>query len=360
MKIGIFGGTFDPPHMGHIAIVGQAIKQLSLDKVIVFPCGVPTHKHTDTNMHHRAEMTKLAFSHLSVDVDTYEFEKSTKSYTIDTVKYVLQLYPDATITLIIGADSYVQLPQWHKYDQLLELVDLAVAVRSGSSIEHSHYDTAVHVLDMGALDISSTDIRLRVQFGLLDEDKLTPQVSQYISKNNLYAKYRELTKTLRQLIKPSRYWHSFHVTATALKLSQGRCIDKVFVASALHDCAKSCFVDYRHLTTENDDIAHAHIGAVVAREKFDICDDAILDAIYYHTTAKPNMSWLEKIVFLADKLEPTRNYDTASLYRDTLDDTLVATLSDLVHFLQMQGKQVHHLTTDALVYYTNITNEGKD
>lgn len=358
MNIGIFGGTFDPPHMGHIAIVKQAIAQLSLDKVMVFPCGVPPHKHTDTDMQHRADMTKLAFGDLPVDVDCFELDKGGKSYTYDTVKHVLELYPDCSITLIIGADSYMQLGQWYYCKQLLELVDLAVAVRSGSNVCDMGYNCAVHMLHMDSVDISSTDIRLLTQFGLPASDIITTEVSDYITTHKLYAKYRSMTAKLQSLIKPKRYMHSYHVTSTALKLSGGRDYDKVFVASALHDCAKSCYVDYRHLSSENDDIAHAHIGAVVATEKFGVTDPEILDAIYYHTTAKPNMSWLAKVVFLADKLEPTRGYDTASLYRNTLDNTLVATLEDLVVFLEQMGKQVHYLTKEAQVYYNNVINKG--
>ncbi len=358
MNIGIFGGTFDPPHMGHIAIVEQAIRQLSLDKVMVFPCGVPPHKHTDTDMHNRADMTKLAFAHLPVEVDNYELDKGGKSYTIDTVKHVLQLYPEAKVTLIIGADSYVQLSQWYMFSQLLELVELAVAVRSGSTVDCSRYACPVHVLDMDIVEVASTDIRLLTQFGLPTSNMITEPVSNYIVDNKLYSKYRDMTAKLQQLIKPKRFMHSYYVTSTALKLSGGRDFDKVFVASALHDCAKSCYIDYRHLSSENDDIAHAHIGAVVAQEKFGVTDSEILDAIYYHTTAKPNMSWLAKVVFLADKLEPTRGYDTASLFRDTLDHTLVATLNDLVVFLEDMGKQVHHLTKEALMYYNDVINKG--
>lgn len=358
MKIGIFGGTFDPPHKVHVAIVGQAIAELSLDKVIVFPCGMPPHKHSYTDKMHRASMTKLAFAKLPVEVDCFELDKEGKSYTVDTVKYLLGKYPDAHITLIIGGDSYMQLDQWYCYKQLLSMVDIAVAVRSGSSIDEGKYHCNTHVLQLGNVDVSSTDIRLRCQYGLPIRALVKKSVVQYIVDNQLYSSYRHITRQLEGMINNKRYMHSFMVTATALALSGGKCYDEVFIASTLHDCAKSCYVDYLHMTKENSDIAHAHIGAIVAKEKFGIDNEQILDAIYWHTTARANMSWLEKIVFLADKLEPTRDYDTASLYRETLDETLLATLNDLVYFLELMGKEVHHLTKEAVIYYNDIINKG--
>ena len=137
MKVGIFGGTFNPPHKTHLMLAENAIKQLGLDKLLVFPCGYPPHKNCDVDASHRLQMTRLAFAHLpQVVVDDYEINASGKSYTAKTLQYVKQIYPNDQLYLIIGADSLAYLQDWYQPQTILQLAQVVVYGRSGVDLQH--------------------------------------------------------------------------------------------------------------------------------------------------------------------------------------------------------------------------------
>jgi nicotinate-nucleotide adenylyltransferase len=139
MKIGIMGGTFDPPHIGHLVIAEQAFVQLHLDKVWFAPVGQPPHKDLRrvTETHHRVEMTCLAIrDNPNFELTEADVNRPTPHYITTLFELFCEQHPDWEWYLIIGGDSFMELPRWHEPKRLLQLARLAVALRPGFKPRH--------------------------------------------------------------------------------------------------------------------------------------------------------------------------------------------------------------------------------
>lgn len=198
-RIGLFGGTFDPVHNGHIAIAKEAFKKLALDEIILIPCGDPPHKTKKdiSDKAHRLAMTEMAFSSLGgFSVSDYEIKKQTPCYSVDMLKHFKKLYPDDELFFIIGADSFHDIPTWWHYRELLSLCTIIVVSRPDidkselfSRFAGDEAPPRVFYLGNVAYDVSSTQIRAMV-YRRQDISKLVPdKVVQYIKKNELYTKH---------------------------------------------------------------------------------------------------------------------------------------------------------------------------
>jgi nicotinate-nucleotide adenylyltransferase len=186
-RIGLFGGTFDPPHNAHVALARSALDALALDGLRWIPAGQPWQKtRVVTPAVHREAMVRLAIQGQARFVlDRIELEREGPSYTLDTVR---ALQPLGELVLIIGADQYAGLHTWRGWQELLGLVTLAVANRPGPmppvSVEvlrHPH-----RVVPLPMLDVSATEIRARVARGLPIDGLVPPSVASYIDLNRLY------------------------------------------------------------------------------------------------------------------------------------------------------------------------------
>ena len=243
MKVGIFGGTFNPPHKTHIAIAKLAQKQLELDKLIVVPCGIPPHKPCDVDADTRLTLTKLAFGDFA-EVSTCEMEKQGKSYTVETLRLFAQMYPQTQLYLIIGGDSFRDFDTWYCPREIASLATLAVADRNHKTFVTTARKNArlfgarTEFLDIAPDDVSSTEIRLRYQFGLDNGEFVSKAVDDYILQHGLYGEYREMAQKVRSYLTPQRFSHTFYVVKRGLELATEEEKHKVFVACLLHDCAK--------------------------------------------------------------------------------------------------------------------------
>ena len=138
VRIGILGGTFNPPHRGHLALARHARDELSLERVLLMPVGSPPHKPggEDPGAEHRLAMCRLAAAgEPAVEACALELERAGPSYTADTLEEIHDRHPEAELTFIVGADTARSLPGWHRPRRVLELAELAVAARSGSDRE---------------------------------------------------------------------------------------------------------------------------------------------------------------------------------------------------------------------------------
>ena len=362
MKIGLYGGTFNPPHNTHVNIVRQAVEQLGLDKLIVIPAGLPPHKFCAMDKQARYDMACLAFDGIA-EVSDVELNRTGKTYTSDTVKYFARLYPQAQLFFLVGGDSLEHFAEWHCPEEILRYVTLAVAARGHELTSEqakkfrSDYGCDYAEVVVTPDDVGSTEIRLRYNFGL-DVTDVPPVVDEYIRKNGLYTEYLPLATKLRTYLTDKRFLHTFYVVKRGLELARDEERDKVFVACLLHDCAKYIAPDnypkYGFVCPSNmpSSVVHAFLGKLVARQDFGIEDEEILDAIEYHCTAKPDMSRLAKIVYVADKTEQTRPYPTAHLLVGTLDDMFVNCLVEANDYcLKNHVDDVYPLTLQALRYY---------
>jgi nicotinate-nucleotide adenylyltransferase len=180
-KLGIYGGTFDPIHLGHLHLIEQLLSRNIVDRIILIPAGEPRLRSSDpmATGQQRREMCQIALKDLPleiasrVDVNPIEILRSGPSYTIDTVEAIKQAYPDDELLLLMGTDAYQKIDEWHRAKDLSDLVEFVVIDRPDFPGRPT--------LDIDALNISATSVRSG------DFSALSPSVSAYIKEHNLYA-----------------------------------------------------------------------------------------------------------------------------------------------------------------------------
>ncbi|MCM1533983.1 MAG: nicotinate (nicotinamide) nucleotide adenylyltransferase [Corallococcus sp.] len=365
MKLGIFGGTFNPPHLTHADIAEAAIEQLGLDKLLAVPCGFPPHKLCEVDKDTRLMLTKLAFKGIC-QVWDYEIRKNGASYTYETLLEAKRLYKDAELYLIIGGDSLKSFGKWYKPDEIAKLCVLAVADRNRKTSDASlsrverRYGAKVVRLNLNPVDVSSTEIRLRYTFGMDNSQYVSEAVNRFVLDNGLYRKYGDTVNKLREYLTEQRFLHTFYVVKRGLQLAREEEKDKVFLACLLHDCAKyvspSDYEKYGFVKPPDMPlpVVHSFLGASVAKRDFGVNDEEILNAVAYHTTGRPNMTRLEKIVYVADKTEETRPYPLSHLLKGSLDNMFVKCLAEANEYTsEVHGDGIFPLTEQTLEYYIN-------
>lgn len=186
MKIGIYGGSFDPVHKGHAFIAKFVIDYLKLDKLIVIPVGIPSHKNNNlAEGKLRVEMCKKAFEKIKeVEVSSIEIKLKEVSYTYDTLLKIIEMYPNSQYYEIVGEDSGENFKKWKKYKEILKLSKVVVLKRKGYKNENKD----LIELESPYVDVSSTEIRKRVISGLSITGLVDPEVENIILKYDLYKK----------------------------------------------------------------------------------------------------------------------------------------------------------------------------
>ena len=185
-RLGIFGGSFDPIHNGHLYIASLAFELLGLEQVVFIPAALPPHKQAlASSGEERFEMAKIATAHDSrFSVSDIELKREGKSYTIDTVKEFKKNYEGHELYLIIGADMANDFKNWYKADELFKLVKPVSVKRSGHEIESSNILT----LEIPPINVSSTEVRDKVRAEQDISDLVPPDVEKYIIQKGLYKK----------------------------------------------------------------------------------------------------------------------------------------------------------------------------
>lgn len=197
-KIGLFGGTFDPPHTGHIALAKTALLKFSLDKIIFIPVGNPPHKtekHVSDKVH-RFEMVKMAIKgEPDFFISDFEIKNENPNYSYLTIEHFKQKYPDDEIFFIIGADSYRDFPKWKNYPDILSLCTFIVLNRNDADLGEYFKKYCKIIpkhkalfLDDFSFDVSSTEFREKIASGKDCKNLLPDGVYEYIKKTNLYHK----------------------------------------------------------------------------------------------------------------------------------------------------------------------------
>lgn len=372
MKIGFFGGTFDPVHTEHVKICLNVKDELHLDKIIVMPAGNPPHKaHKMTDKIHRLNMTKLAFKDCGfVEVSDYEVNKEEPSFTYLTLQYLKDIYPKDELYLIIGSDNINEFYAWKNPEIILEIATLVVSQRIGNKVMESTVNAFIRkygktpiILKNYGSNVSSTQMRAFLEFRL-EDDYIPKNVYDYIVKNDLYHERCEFVEKIRTYLTEKRYIHTAYMVAESLKLGVWLKIDlnKAFTAAALHDISKK-FTDEELLSKFNylagfypKKVEHAFAGRHIARNFFGITDEDILNAIAYHTTARAGMSILEKVIYTADCIEKHRGYPGVESLRkivyNNFDEGFMACLSKTMEVLkQMPDYEICDLTYEAYNFY---------
>ena len=198
MRVGILGGTFNPPHLGHLICAQEAYLQLGLDRVVLMPAGRPPHKPSlegEPGPEHRLELCRRAVgADARFEVSDLEVRREGPSYTVDTLSSLSSLMPDSELFLIVGGDVAAGLPGWREPERVLSLATLAVAKRRGTT--RASIDAALSTLRGGdraeffrmpRIGISSTEIRERVQSQQPITYLVPDPVASYIEEHRLYG-----------------------------------------------------------------------------------------------------------------------------------------------------------------------------
>lgn len=201
MRIGIFGGTFNPIHIGHLIIADDIRIQAKLDKIIFVPSGNPPHKDAETllDQHTRYCLIECAIEgNINFHVDNFEINRSGYSYTIDTMTHFQQCFPDEQLFFIIGADSLFEIHLWKDAERLLEKFSFLIAQRRGNPISDSAFDAIPlpkhlkeklkkSIVNPPVIDVSATQIRNRIQTGESIWYLVPDKVRNYIENYHLYS-----------------------------------------------------------------------------------------------------------------------------------------------------------------------------
>jgi nicotinate-nucleotide adenylyltransferase len=195
-EVGILGGTFNPPHVGHLVMVQEALDQLGLDRVVLMPVARPPHKEApaDPGADVRLELCRLATAGAPhVEVSDLEIERGGASFTVDTLRALHERAPEHALTFIVGGDMAYSLPSWREPEAVLELARLAVAERDGlrrediaERLEPLHCGDRVAFFDMPRIDLSSSAIRERVAAGRPIRYLVPDPVIEAIRSRRLY------------------------------------------------------------------------------------------------------------------------------------------------------------------------------
>lgn len=196
-RIGMFGGAFDPPHIGHVALARAAVEQLGLDQLRVFPTGQAWHKARELSAPaHRLAMARLAFGEVpGAVVDDRELRRSGPTYTVDTLRELRREFPHAVVLLVIGADQAEALHGWREGAEIARLATISIAARARPVDAPSTFDPSNlppgprEAVQLPSIPVSSTDIRRRAAAGHGISHLVPAPVASYIDQHHLYSAY---------------------------------------------------------------------------------------------------------------------------------------------------------------------------
>ena len=400
MEIGIYGGTFNPIHLGHMAAARHAAAALALDQLYLVPDRIPPHKKLDgvsPDGEDRLEMTRLAAESLGLPrgeciVSDAEQHRKGKSYTIDTLRAFRYAHPEDRIWLLMGTDMFLTFHQWRDPGEILKLCGLCAFRRSGGDqaelfarqkeFLERKYGGEIRVADLPeVVEISSTRLRsalaAEVPGGPPGEGAayLCPPVYGYILRRRLYGTAEDPKRLPLDKLRPvalshlkgSRIPHVLGVEETAAALARRWGADEQSArrAALFHDSTKR--LSYQEQLAlcrkweipldpceqKEGKLLHAKTGAVFAGRYYGLTEEEC-SAIFWHTTGKADMSLLEKIIYLADYIEPNRDFcdltELRQLAFSDLDRAMLLGFTMAVRDLGTQGGVIHSNSVAARDY----------
>ncbi len=390
MKIGIYGGTFNPPHLGHMISARSAMELLGLDKLIFIPAGDPPHKELPQGSprpEQRLDMVRAMADAMllpgKVEVSQLELDRAGKSYTADTLRALHAQYPDDELWLLMGTDMFLTLQSWREPEAICALAHLAAFARSeadtaemlerqGAYLRET-YGVRTRTIQLPQVTpVSST--QLRELLGKGEGSRYLPLcVYGYILRSRLYGTQADLGRLdddrLRacslSMVYAKRHAHILGVEEEAVRLAQRWGADEALArrAGILHDCTKYLELEEQLQICDKygivlDDLErvsvkllHSKTGAAMAKYIYGQPEE-IYWAIFWHTTGRADMTLLEKIVYLADYMEPNRDFEGVEELRQLcytdLDAALQMGLEMSVADLTERGVPIHRNTQGAL------------
>ena len=386
-RIGIYGGTFNPPHLGHVRAAQYALSALRLDKLLVIPACVSPHKQLPEDSAEpgqRLEMLKRCFHQAeNVEISDLELQRGGSSYTYETVAQVKVMYPETELVLFMGTDMFLSFLDWRKPEEILRYASVGVFYRGDRNeinavaqqkVRLEHMGAKVYLVENPITEISSTDLRRMLTFRCAGEF-LSPEVLAYIQENGLYGTNRDmrglseesLAQAVAALLKPNRVAHVLGCRDTAVELARvwGANEQDAARAALLHDVTKALDgplqltlcnaygIILDNFSVQNPKTLHALTGSLVAERIFGE-NAAVVNAIRSHTTGKADMNMLEKIIYVADYMEPNRDFpgveELRSLAYTDIDKALKCGLEMTLSMLREQGREISPESQEALAW----------
>ncbi len=388
-RIGIYTGTFNPVHLGHLRAARYAREMLRLDRVLLIPDGIMPHKNLpqdSADAQQRLAMLRLALAgEQGLEASDLALRREGVTYTWQTVAQLREEHPDAQLFLLVGSDMLENLHQWRGVDGIFTEAAVAVLNRGGkdeqqrlrSSLEVlSQKGARVTVLDNPVTDISSTQLRRMLVFRCASAF-IPEKVGTFIYENGLYGTDRdyrnlpveELERAVVGLLKPNRVNHVLGCRQAAVELARLYGANETDAARAalLHDVTKALdgplqltlCQEYDTIlddfSAKNPKTLHALTGSLVAERIFGE-NQAVVDAIRCHTTGKADMNLLEKIIYVADYMEPNRDFpgveELRRLAYTDITQALELGLRMTLAMLKEQGREISPESQEALRFLT--------
>ena len=386
-KIGIYGGTFNPPHTGHLQAAKQAVEVLDLDMLLMIPDRIAPHKDIPAGSpapEQRLEMLRIALAgEEKIQPSDIELRREGVSYTYLTLEALREQYPEEELILLMGTDMFLSFESWKEPERICAMASLGVFYRGEKGEKEKILaqkaalearGARVELVENDIINISSTQLRRLLAFHAADEF-LPAGVGEYIRANGLYdtaAQWRnlpmeELEPIVIRLLHPNRVAHVLGCRDEAVKMAAHWGEDVVDAARAgiLHDITKVldgplqltlCAAYDKVLndfSRKYPKTLHALTGSLVAEKIFGE-NEAVVQAICNHTTGRANMSTLEKIIYVADYMEPCRDFPGVEKLRELaysdLDAALKLGLEMTLAHLARQGNEVSPESREALAY----------
>ncbi len=350
-RLGIFGGTFNPPHLGHIRAAEAFIDSIKLDELLIMPTFLPPHKESSDVMDaaSRLEMCKIAFSHLkNTNVSDFEIKRGGKSYTYITLTELSG--EDRELFFLMGTDMFLTLDSWKKPEIICSLANIALIRRESdpktekkidqkTELYKEKYGAKIFGVKAKITEISSTEIRDMILSGADSSEYLSDEIRGYIDKKHIYRTafsermLSELREAVKHLMSEERYRHTLGVERAAVKIAEycaPRLKSELAAAALLHDAAKELgheellkiIMKNRSVTAEDiksPKLYHAFAAPYIIKRDFShFADKRILSAVFNHTTGRAGMTLFDEIIFVADYIEDTRKYPECIKAREAL------------------------------------------
>jgi len=386
-RIGIYGGTFNPPHVGHIQAANQAVQLLQLDHLYLIPDCIAPHKVMPENSAtdvQRLEMLSIAAKDSPrMEVLDIELQRQGVSYTWETVKLLKEMHPDVELILLMGTNMFLSFHTWKFPEEITSRASLGVFYRGErgerAAIEKRKEEmeaqgVAVTLVENDVISISSTQLRRLLAFRCAGEF-LPDGVLDYIRENRLYntradwknLPMEQLEQVVVSLLNPNRVAHVLGCRDTAVELAKhwGADVTDAARAGILHDITKAidgplqltlCEAYGKILDTfsrKYPKTLHALTGSMVAERIFGE-NEAVVSAIRHHTTGKADMNLLEMIIYVADYMEPNRDFPGVERLRELaftdIQAALKLGLEMTLEHLKRQGSEVSPESREALAF----------
>lgn len=396
MKIGIYGGSFNPVHNGHIHLALTAAEEFGLDKIYLVPSKKSPHRSSAeyASDRDRTEMLRLAcMVSDKLEVCTYELENERISYSVYTVRHFREIFPDDELFLLIGSDMLLSFDKWFCFEEIMEKASLCVVSRNEGDLEELHKKSEelskfgqIFISDCEPVVASSTDIRKKIAKNKNFSCYLDKNVVQYIIMRGLYS-FRgenklhydpgEKKKYLKEHLSAKRYNHSLNVAAECRKLAlkYGEDPDKAYFAGLLHDICKEipdseqkalverCSFTVCREELETRSLWHAIAGACFIKTEFGVEDIDILNSVRFHTVGRSGMSRLEEIVYLGDLISADRDYKDVDRMRKlsytSLNQAMLEAFAYSIKSVVKKGGLVPICTAEGYNFYTRLHREEK-